>query len=55
MVHWTEVFKKVDLIQHLFARRCVGIVRQIKLGSAQVFLQRTLASVRPELCGHLLA
>jgi hypothetical protein len=27
MVTWTMVFKKVDLIQHLFAKRCVGTVR----------------------------
>jgi len=38
MVTWTRVFKKVDLIQHLFAKRCVGSVGLIQVGPKQVFL-----------------
>jgi len=38
MVPWTTVFKKVDLIQHLFAKRCVRSVSVELDGLKQAFL-----------------
>ena len=47
MVHWTKVFKKVDLIQH-FLQNVVSELWDIsKGGPAQVFLQRVLALLSP--------